>query len=119
MDAFSARALENDRIPVNTKVTKRFWADDVESLKQEFLEVRALGAAAAEEWLKGLEGRGSQRRNDCLRWEKFAESPSMSQMQTMLHPGYISQRFPSPPPSTKKPSKGHLAGNGKCLLQCH
>lgn len=50
--------------------------------------MKAMGAATVEEWLKGLEGRGHERRTDALRWENWAASGGLSQMRNMLYPGY-------------------------------
>ncbi|KAK7719594.1 hypothetical protein SLS64_001771 [Diaporthe eres] len=60
----------------------------VEALKQEFFSVKAMGAATVEEWLKGLEGRGHERRSDALRWENWTASGGLSQMKNVLYPGY-------------------------------
>ncbi len=83
-----SHVIERGQLPANTSLTKLFWSEDVENLKQEFLSVRDLGSSAAEEWLKGLEGRGVQRRHDYSRWEKFASSGGVLQLRTMLYPGY-------------------------------
>lgn len=50
--------------------------------------MKSMGAATVEEWLKGLEGRGHERRGDALRWENWAASGGVSQMRNILYPGY-------------------------------
>lgn len=80
--------MERSQAPPNISLTKLFWSEHVEALKQEFFNVKAMGAATAEEWLKGLEGRGLERRNDALRWENWAAANGLSQMSNLLYPGY-------------------------------
>lgn len=52
-----------------------------------------MGVATAEEWLKGLDYRGKERRSDASRWENWATSNGgLKQMRNLLYPGY------KPPP---------------------
>lgn len=61
----------------------------MDDLKREFLNTKAMGPATVEEWLKGLDGRGAERRNDASRWEKWATvNDGLRQMRTVLYPGY-------------------------------
>lgn len=83
-----SHVLERGQLPANTPLTKLFWSEDVEALKKEFDSVRDLGSSTAEEWLKGLEGRGVERRHDASRWEKFASGGGIVQLRTKLYPGY-------------------------------
>jgi hypothetical protein len=88
LHALSSSALERCQLPSNMQLTKLFWSDHVDRLKQELLSVRELGPAPAEEWLKGLAGRGTEQRQDFSRWEKYAISGGVGQMRTLLYPGY-------------------------------
>lgn len=55
-----------------------------------------MGTATVEEWLKGLDGRGAERRNDTSRWEKWATvNDNLRQMRTILYPGYQSPAMSS------------------------
>ncbi|KAI1744329.1 hypothetical protein F4680DRAFT_290217 [Xylaria scruposa] len=65
-------------------VTKVFLSSHVEAIQEEFTSVMAMGSATAEEWFKGLEGRGKERRADALRWEKFEISGGLERMQRPL-----------------------------------
>ncbi|KAF2973114.1 hypothetical protein GQX73_g489 [Xylaria multiplex] len=56
----------------------------VTAIQAEFASVRAMGEATAEEWLKGLEGRGKENRTDYLRWEKFEMSGGLLRMRQRL-----------------------------------
>lgn len=88
LNAISPATMERSQTPPNTSLTKIFWSQHVEALKQEFVSVKAMGSATVEEWLKGLEGRGHERRSDALRWENWAASGGLSQMKNVLYPGY-------------------------------
>lgn len=89
MHAISPAVMERDQPPAVGPLKKLYWSTHFEELKHEFFSVKAMGPATAEEWLKGLEGRGSERRNDASRWEKWATgSGSLSQMTDILYPGH-------------------------------
>ncbi len=89
--------VERGSLPAGTAVTKFFWSAHLESLKQEFFSVKDLGPSVAEEWIKGLEGRGSEKRHDSSRWEKYAASAGVAQMRTLLYPGYQPKLVPLSP----------------------
>ena len=40
-------------------------------MKRKFEEVKSLGPATAEEWVKGLEGDGKEKLSDAARWEQW------------------------------------------------
>lgn len=46
------------------------------------MEVQAMGAATSEEWLKGLDTRGKERRSDAARWEKWEISGGVARMRS-------------------------------------
>ncbi|KAF9767855.1 hypothetical protein IL306_014925 [Fusarium sp. DS 682] len=81
MHVIHPRAIQAGAVPTNIQVTKLFWSEHVEQIKAEFERVKALGSAAAEEWIKGLEIRGKQALADASRWEKWAGSGGMAQLQ--------------------------------------
>lgn len=88
LKVLSPSTLEKGQLPANTQVTKRFWSAHVETINKEFLDVKGMGSATTEEWLKGLEGRGKERQSDATRWENWASSSAFSQMKKVLYPGY-------------------------------
>ncbi|KAK2728425.1 F-box domain containing protein [Colletotrichum kahawae] len=68
----------NEEMPQTTKI---FWAPHVETAKAELQQARNLGAAAVEEWLKGLAARGKDARLDASRWEKWALAGGLFHMR--------------------------------------
>ncbi|KAF4968937.1 hypothetical protein FSARC_3751 [Fusarium sarcochroum] len=81
MHVISPRAMQTGVVPQGTQVTKVFWSEHVDQIKTEFEQVKALGSAAAEEWIKGLEIRGKQALVDASRWEKWANSGGIAQVR--------------------------------------
>jgi len=71
--------LQNGQ-PTGIQITKRFFNPHIEDIKREFDDVKAMGSATAEEWIKGLEGRGRERRNDAVRWERWEASGGVTRM---------------------------------------
>ncbi|CAG1990015.1 unnamed protein product [Fusarium graminearum] len=81
MHVIPPRAMQMGTLPPDTQVTKLFWAEHVEQVKAEFTSVKALGPAAAEEWVKGLEIRGKQILVDASRWEKWAGAGGIAHLR--------------------------------------
>ncbi|GKT99269.1 hypothetical protein FLAG1_01360 [Fusarium langsethiae] len=81
MHVIPLRAMQMGILPPDTQVTKLFWAEHVEQVKAEFTSVKALGSAAAEEWIKGLEIRGKQVLVDASRWEKWAGAGGITHLR--------------------------------------
>ncbi|KAJ4272341.1 hypothetical protein NW762_001054 [Fusarium torreyae] len=81
MHIISPRAMQMGVVPQGTQVTKVFWSEHVDQIKTEFEQVKALGSAAAEEWIKGLEIRGKQALVDASRWDKWANAGGMAQIR--------------------------------------
>lgn len=73
--------LQNGQPPPKLQITKNFFQPQIEDIKREFLEVKSMGSATAEEWLKGLDNRGKERRNDSLRWERWEGSGGVARMR--------------------------------------
>ncbi|PVH82965.1 hypothetical protein DL98DRAFT_455911 [Cadophora sp. DSE1049] len=80
LHVLSSAALQAGQHPSSLQVTKHFYNFQVEEIKKEFEDVKAMGSATAEEWLKGLEGRGIERRNDAARWERWEASGGIARM---------------------------------------
>jgi hypothetical protein len=77
-----AATLQNGP-PTGIQIAKHFSNLHVEEIKREFDDVKAMGSATAEEWVKGLEGRGRERRNDAARWERWEASGGVTRMCNM------------------------------------
>lgn len=67
--------------PPGIKITKHFLKSHVDDIHKEFLAVKSLGSATVEEWLKGLDVRGVNRRNDGSRWERWEASGGVNRMR--------------------------------------
>ena len=109
-----AATLQNGA-PSGLQIAKHFYNPHIEGIKQEFEDVKAMGSAAAEEWLKGLDSRGKERKNDGLRWERWAASGGLARMSnTEASSTQIPQRQSSthslPPTSTASApnTNGHM-----------
>ncbi|KZF23833.1 hypothetical protein L228DRAFT_124952 [Xylona heveae TC161] len=63
--------LQNGTPPSSLQMTKYFYKPHIEEIRRRFDEVKSLGQAAAEEWMKGLEGNGREHVNDASRWERW------------------------------------------------
>ncbi|KAM0342485.1 hypothetical protein ACHAPU_009560 [Fusarium lateritium] len=101
MHVIHPRAMQSGAIPPNTQVTKLLWSEHVERIKAEFEHVKALGSAAAEEWIKGLEIRGKQALVDASRWEKWVGSGGIAQLRMPK----VSAKAEVPVYATSLPSK--------------
>ncbi|KAJ0121738.1 hypothetical protein J7T55_008905 [Diaporthe amygdali] len=112
LHVISPATMERSQAPPNTSLTKLFWSEHVEALKQEFFSVKTMGTATVEEWLKGLEGRGHERRSDALRWENWAAANGLSQMKNVLYPGY---RPSAPVSSSTAAGLRTMAGSGSIV----
>ncbi|KAJ8130509.1 hypothetical protein O1611_g3120 [Lasiodiplodia mahajangana] len=84
MHVVSSAMLQTGYSATKSPITKIFLSSHVAAIREEFASVRAMGEATAEEWMKGLEGRGRERRTDSLRWEKFEISGGITRMQQRL-----------------------------------
>ncbi|KAI0405027.1 hypothetical protein F4802DRAFT_607186 [Xylaria palmicola] len=76
--------LQTGPTAMNLSMTKVFLSSHIAAIQEELNSVRAMGEATAEEWVKGLEGRGKECRTDSLRWEKFEISGGLGRMRRCL-----------------------------------
>jgi hypothetical protein len=74
-------ALQNGPPPPQIQYAKQFYKPHVEDIKLEFFKVKAMGSGTAEEWLKGLDNRGKDIRNDVARWERFEHIGALQRMR--------------------------------------
>jgi hypothetical protein len=63
--------------------TKRFHKPHVEAIQRQFEEVRSMGGATIEEWMKGLEALGQRRQNDATRWDRWEIRASVVHRRTL------------------------------------
>lgn len=78
----ASTTLQQGQPPTNMQIGKYFYKPHVEDIKQEFFKVKALGSGTAEEWIKGLETRGKDRRLDLVRWERWESSGGLQRMRS-------------------------------------
>jgi hypothetical protein len=76
----SSHTLQSGQPPSVIQITKRFLKTQIEEIKKDFEDAKSLGAATAEEWLKGLEERGKEKRYDGARWERWENSGGLLSM---------------------------------------
>lgn len=76
----SSATLQNAHAPA--QIIKTFFKSHVEDIKMEFFKVKSMGSGTAEEWLKGLDETGKERRNDALRWERWELAGGVQRMQS-------------------------------------
>jgi hypothetical protein len=69
-------------IPADVEIGRYYYKEHVEQITQELKEALSLGAAAAEEWSKGLEVRGKERTRAAENWEKWASKHHLQPPRT-------------------------------------
>jgi hypothetical protein len=78
----ASTTLQQGQPPTNMQISKFFFKPHVEEIKQEFFKVKALGSGTAEEWIKGLDNRGKEKRLDLVRWERWESSGGLHRMRS-------------------------------------
>lgn len=103
----SPGALQNAQGHGDVKLTKLFFTRHVEELQDEFVTVKAMGLATAEEWLKGLEDRGKELRGDSSRWERWEFVGGIAQMRKMQCQAQVE------PPQNSRHDRAPLAASNE------
>ena len=98
MHVVAPQSVQGERSPIQEQLSKIYWKSQIDDIRAEFEEVKGLGSAAAEEWLKGLNARGKLVLADASRWEKWAISGGVRQMRLKDAPAQTG----SPPSSPNK-----------------
>ncbi|KAJ4308258.1 hypothetical protein N0V84_012206 [Fusarium piperis] len=114
MHVLPPRVIQTGVLPPNTQVTKFFWSEHINQIKNEFEQVKLLGSAATEEWVKGLEIRGKQALADASRWEKWKLNGGLNQVRVSLgatKPDPPKAENPVPVASSPKPLPGQPLSN--------
>lgn len=93
-------------------LTKCFFRPDIEEMKRKFEEVKSLGSATAEEWIKGLEDNGKQRVSDAARLEQWEMSGGLQSLNMVHRSSKVSVPLSSVEP-TKTPSSIVDSTSGK------
>lgn len=75
--------VQSGRTPQSISIAKVFFNAQLEAIKNEFTSVKDLGLAAVEEWLKGLDDKGKEARNDAARWEKWDNTGGVATMRAV------------------------------------
>ncbi|KAL1965319.1 hypothetical protein VTN77DRAFT_5921 [Rasamsonia byssochlamydoides] len=116
--------LRSNQPPSGLVVTKYYYTPHIEDLKRKFEEVEALGPAALEEWIKGLESEGRGKITDAARWEQWEASGGLQTLkldERRGHSGWMSpakptqkaySRMNSSSGSTTPLTNGKLGGRG-------
>lgn len=73
--------LQNSQSPLSFKVAKTYFRPHTEDINQEFTNVKAMGPATAEEYAKGLNGRGKEAKADSARWERWEAIGGVARMR--------------------------------------
>ncbi|KAG9246104.1 hypothetical protein BJ878DRAFT_561979 [Calycina marina] len=69
------------QVPSVIRITKSYYKPHVAEIMQEYSQVKAMGTATVEEWTKGLDNRGHDRKNDAARWEKWEAAGGLLRMR--------------------------------------
>lgn len=77
MHFISSIALRGSQSSSNLNLTKYYFKPHIQAMKREFDDVKALGSATAEEWVKGLETNGKEKLADAARWEQWDMSGAL------------------------------------------
>ncbi|MCJ1351859.1 MAG: hypothetical protein MMC33_001843 [Icmadophila ericetorum] len=67
----ASTVLRNGAPPSELQLIKLYYKPHIQDIKNQLDQVRELGSASAEEWIKGLDMEGKDRLNDAARWETW------------------------------------------------
>lgn len=66
--------IRTGQTPPGLAMTKYYYKEHINLMRRKFEEVKALGSAAVEEWIKGLEDNGRDKIANASRWEQWEAS---------------------------------------------
>lgn len=76
----SSATLQHTQAP-QVQITKNFLKSHIDDIMSEFFKIKAMGSGTAEEWLKGLDERGKDKRNDAAKWERWEAAGGIQRMR--------------------------------------
>ncbi|EEP76598.1 predicted protein [Uncinocarpus reesii 1704] len=82
MNFVSSVVLRSNQPPTGLSLTKFYLKSHIEAMRAKFEEVKTLGSATAEEWVKGLEGNGKEKIADSARWEQWELTGGLRSVRT-------------------------------------
>ncbi|KAL8791050.1 MAG: hypothetical protein Q9213_000257 [Squamulea squamosa] len=74
-------ALLHD-IPLTLEPVRRYYKPHIQQIRQQLDNVRELGTAPTDEWSKGLNDMGGERRLDAVRWEQWEAKGGLRKVNT-------------------------------------
>ncbi|WEW58543.1 hypothetical protein PRK78_004011 [Emydomyces testavorans] len=83
MHFVSSVVRRSNQPPSGLSLTKFYLKSHIETMKNKFEEVKSLGPAAAEEWVKGLEGNGKEKIADSAKWEQWELNGGLQSIRTV------------------------------------
>lgn len=81
--------LRNQATPPSLQLTKHFYIPTIDRLKHNFEDVKALGSASAEEWIKGLASQGQESLEDIIRWEQWESKGGLRKVNSRPNPKQV------------------------------
>ena len=87
--------LQDHAAPSTLQMTKHFYKPGIAAIMRKFESVKALGAAPAEEWTKGLITQKQESLEDLMRWEIWESKGGLKKVNSRHHPKPIPIGAPS------------------------
>ena len=72
--------LRNAPVSPTPYPNKCYYKPHLDDIKRQSEEAKELGAASAEEWMKGLAGQGQRRLEDAIRWEQWESKGGLKKL---------------------------------------
>jgi len=77
--------LRGNTPPPTLQLIKHYHKPHIKEIKRQLDDVKELGPASAEEWIKGLDGEGKERINDSIRWEQWEAKGGLKKVNQRPH----------------------------------
>lgn len=77
--------LRSTAPPPTLQLIKHYHKPHIVEIKRQLDDVKELGPASAEEWIKGLDGEGKERINDAIRWEQWEAKGGLKKVNQRPH----------------------------------
>ncbi|KAL2005251.1 hypothetical protein VTN00DRAFT_2461 [Thermoascus crustaceus] len=113
MHVIPSVTLRSHQPPPGLVMTKHYYKPQIDDLKCKFEEVKALGTATVEEWIKGLESKGKEKLADFSRWELWESNGGLRAVRAARP--HDQERYPhriSPMKSGNKALSSMETGSG-------